>query len=666
MVKKLHVPTRWQRTDSHSGNYIKQSTQKAHPMKMIQTPLSHPLTSTNSLAESIRRVHARIRSATLMFVFGLLTLLGWTTSAYADPQITQDANGRVDIKAQRYTAAISPEGQLVDVIVDGLPTISGGFPMSENGALPSVNLTGNLVAIRRGNERVEYTFFDTLIKVESEGYAYSLRYEFASCAAVVAEGGKGGPVKQNVGYGRSNAIVLTNGKSISYSKPFHFTVPKRGELVFSNYLNHSVKRGDLIELEIELGLSAQTLDLLSGMKILAPTSEYGPLHDDGNLGQGMCHFPDPKRIIFESVQSNASDKDLPGFVYQLNVLDHYLDGKSVVNQVKKADLAAGQECKLVWELPDLKPGFYYATISCQRDNQVLTEIRQNFAVNLSEYSHPLTRPDDFKTFWIEKLKNIRAIPFDETAVKNSGKSSKEFTIYDVKITGIDGQPVQFELSVPTAPGPHMFVWNTKQPERHARFDFSPKRYYPEEATYRRWDSPDDNNLLQVILYFRRIIDYLVQRDDIDKIYLAGASRTGPVMFICAALDPTKIIGLDIHVPCPIGMSWEQPQYRGWGGKPGDVAWDQYFKMASYVDAVNHAPDLQVPFVVMYGILDDLAPPQGIEAMFKHATQSPWKRISRDGAGHRTSDGLITLRDQLRQKLGIQGVVQSDDDILKAH
>lgn len=616
-------------------------------------------------ADSNRR-HAGISSILLMWVVYFSASIIGAVSVYADPQLAQDANGRVDIKAQRYTAAISPDGQLVDVMIDGLPTISGGFPKLENEPLPSVNLTGNLVAIRRGNQRVEYTFFDSHIKVESEGYVYSLRYVIDSCAAVIAEGGKGGPVKKQVPYARSTAIVLTNGKSISYSKPFHFTRPNRGELVFSNYLNQSVKRGDLIEFEIQLGLSPQVSDMLSGLNIQASASEYGPLHEDGNLGQGICHFPDPKKIVFELHQTNASNRDFNGIVYQLTVLDHYIDGKTVVNLEKSSNLSAGQECKLKWELPSLDPGFYYATFSCLLDGNVLTEMRQNFAVNLSEYTHKLTRPDDFNDFWKEKLEHIRAIPFDETSVKNPDKSTKDFTIYDVKITGIDGQPVKFELSVPTSPGPHMFVWNTTQPDRHVRFDFSPKRYYPEEATYRRWDSPDDNNLLQVILYFRRLIDYLVQRDDIDKIYLAGASRTGPVQFICAALDPAKIIGLDIHVPCPVGMSWEQPKYRGWGGKPGDVAWEQYLKMASYVDATNHAPDIKVPFVVMYGILDDLAPPQGIEAMFKHATQSPWKRISRDGAGHRTSDGLIKLRDQLRQKLGIQGVVQSDDDILKAH
>ncbi len=614
--------------------------------------------------ESRLMINSRIlRNVSLTPVLLALLCVG---TAKADPQITQDNAGRVTVKAQRYSAAVTPEGMLADVLVDGSPTVKGGFPEPEQGALTSVNLTGNLVAVRRGTQRVEYTFFDTHIHVESEGYAYNLIYELESCAAVVAEGGKGGPVKQHVPYGNSKAIVLKNGKMIAYSQPFHFQRPKQGRLVFSNYLNRSVKRGALIKFDLELGLSAQAVDQLSGLKINTPTSDYGPLHEDGNLGQGMCHFPDGNKVMFQSVQTNASDTQLDGIVYQLTVLDHYLEGQAVVTKEKKVDLPANEQCQIDWELPKLKPGFYYATILCQRQGEVLTQARQDFAVNLSDYNHPLTRPDDFESFWEAQLAKIRAIPFDEKSVKNSTKSTNDFTIYDVQITGHDGQPVTFELSVPASSGPHYFVWNTKQLQNHARFHFPQKRHFPEQATYRRWDSKEENNLLDVILYFRRLIDYLVQRPDIDKIYLTGASRTGPVQFICAALDPTQIIGLDIHVPCPVGMSWKQPPFRGWGGKPGNLSWEQYLEMASYVDAMNHAPDIKVPFVVMYGILDDLAPPQGVEAMFKHAIQSPWKRISRDGAGHQTSNGFKELRTQLREKLGISGDVESDEDILKAH
>ncbi len=618
----------------------------------------------------MQQIAAYNQTLSLPFAYILLGSLGLilmlTPEAAAEPQIQQDDMGQVSVTAQQYSALITPAGMLKDVMVGGLPTISGGFPVAENGALPSVNVTGNLVAIRRGEQRVEYTFFDKHIKVETEGYAYALEYALGSCKSVVAEGGKGGPVKQNVAYSRTSAIVLTNGKTISYTNPFHFTRPSNGRLVYSNYLNHAVKRGALLEFEIQLGMSALAVDMLSGLAIGAPTSAYGPLHEDGNLGEGMCHFPDPANIMFESFQTNASEQTLTDLTYRLTVLDHYLDGKMVVNQQQTAELSPGQQLKLTWRVAELEPGFYYASIACLRHGELLTETRQNFAVNLSEYRPALTRPDDFAAFWAQQLKDLRAIPFAETSARNAEKSSDAFTIYDVTINGADGQLIAFELSVPTAPGPHMFVGNSKEPQRHVRMNFAEGRYYPEEATYRRWDARDDNNLLQVILFFRRLTDYLVQRDDVSQIYLTGASRTGPIQFINAALDPEKIAGVDIFVPCPVGMSWEQPRYRGWGGKPSNLSWKAYLDMAAYVDAANHAPDMKVPFAIMYGVQDDLAPPQGIEALFKHATQAPWKRISRDGVGHQRTKGQIALSQQLKQKLGVAGTAEHDDDILTDH
>lgn len=260
-----------------------------------------------------KHTRAGIRATTIMWgLASFLATLVAIAPVHADPQLTQDDDGRVNIKAERYTAAVAPDGSLADVMVDGLPTIYGGFPKIEDGPLPSVNLTGNLVAVRRGSQRVEYTFFDTHIKVETEGYPFVLSYVPASCEAVVAENGKGGPVTKNTSYGRSTAIVLTNGKSIAYSKPFHFTPIKRGELVFSNYLNHSVKRGDLIVFEIELGLSAQAVDMLSGLSVGAPTASYGPLHENGNTGKNLTHFQTPQTSLSIQHRSTRQTKRFPG------------------------------------------------------------------------------------------------------------------------------------------------------------------------------------------------------------------------------------------------------------------------------------------------------------------------------------------------------------------
>jgi predicted alpha/beta-hydrolase family hydrolase len=60
-------------------------------------------------------------------------------------------------------------------------------------------------------------------------------------------------------------------------------------------------------------------------------------------------------------------------------------------------------------------------------------------------------------------------------------------------------------------------------------------------------------------------------------------------------------------------------------------------MAAYVDPVNHAPEVRCPVIFAWGRDDNLSPPQGIEAMYHHASPT-WKRISRDVSGHQYRRG----------------------------
>ena len=193
---------------------------------------------------------------------------------------------------------------------------------------------------------------------------------------------------------------------------------------------------------------------------------------------------------------------------------------------------------------------------------------------------------------------------------------------------------------------------------------------PEMATFNRWTSADDNNMVECYLLALRFTDYLRCRPDVDKIYLFGASRTGPIQFVNAALDPTRIAAVDIHVPTSAGIGWQDKPYYAWGlpggYKPDDPAQVQRFAaMATYCDPVNFAPDMKVPWITAYGILDDLARPEGIEVMFQ-LSPAPWKHISRDGGGHQYSPGFQQLQKDLAAYLKTGAPWGSDDKIMKEH
>jgi cephalosporin-C deacetylase-like acetyl esterase len=149
---------------------------------------------------------------------------------------------------------------------------------------------------------------------------------------------------------------------------------------------------------------------------------------------------------------------------------------------------------------------------------------------------------------------------------------------------------------------------------------------PGDARFQRWRSRDDNNMLDCYLLAVRLADYLRSRDDVKWTYLFGASRSGPIMLACAALDPRKVRLVNVHVPTSLGLSWTGIPYHGWGSRPDPA-------VGAYLDPVNFAPELAVPVLLDGGIDDGLAPPQGMLAFANLAERAPWVGVSIERGGH---------------------------------
>ena len=195
---------------------------------------------------------------------------------------------------------------------------------------------------------------------------------------------------------------------------------------------------------------------------------------------------------------------------------------------------------------------------------------------------------------------------------------------------------------------------------------------PEDATYTRWTAADDNNLLQCILGYVRAVDYLATRPEVNpaRIKVNGASRSGPVAFITAALRPKNVCAADAMIATSAGISWIDKPYSSWGLPGGYNPKDEkqvaaLAAKAAYVDPVNHAPDVKCPFALSYGVDDTLSQPQGIEAMFA-LSPAAWKRISRDGGGHGYSPGFQKLQKDLAAEVQASGTPTANERILKDH
>ena len=218
--------------------------------------------------------------------------------------------------------------------------------------------------------------------------------------------------------------------------------------------------------------------------------------------------------------------------------------------------------------------------------------RLAFAVDLPHYTHPLTRPTDFTEFWKTKVDAMRKLPFAAVLTPVAEKSTDAAVHYDLELTVAGGTRLKTAVQAPRAPGKYTGMFDYGSPDkagdgRCVRINFP----LPEMATFNRWTSADDNNMVECYLLALRLTDYLRCRPDVDKIYLFGASRTGPIQFVNAALDPTRIAAVDIHVPTSAGIGWQDKPYYAWGlpggYKPDDPAQVQRFAaMATYCDPVN--------------------------------------------------------------------------------
>lgn len=605
------------------------------------------------------------------------TLLAAGAAGAAEtPRIAQAPDRSVTVEARAYTARIDATGNLAEVLVGGAPSIVGGFFREEEGRrvpldpAPSIRVIDGRVAVRAGPARIEYAFRSDRIDVETDGYPLLFGYD-PGVRAVIAPGGGGAPGRGRY-HGGSTGLVLGNNLTVVYDLPMHAGPPERRVLVPTAYLDGSRARGATLRFAFTPGRPAGAVQRLGALELLHDAGDAPPDGPgSGNRGRGLVHFADPAAVRFRTVQANGGPEPVR-LRYALRVQDHYADAAVEAELEQAATLPAGGEPVAGrWDLPALEPGFHYLRVAAFLDGEEVSSARVTFAVDLPRYRRPLTRPGDFRAFWGRELETLRTRPMEPRLDRAPARDRPGVRAYDLELTGRRGRRYPCRLEVPDGPGPHPGRVAGQGDGRSVTVSAAwpgTKTGWPEEATFRRWEGADDNNLLECILLAVRMTDYLRSREDVDGIYLVGASRTGPIQYVNAALDPRDLVGLDIHVPTSAGIGRRDRPYRGWGGKPAGLSLEAWTDMARYVDPVNHAPDQRVPFIIAYGVDDDLSPPQGIELMYRLAP-APWKRVSRDAGGHQFSDGFAELRRELAARAGLGGPPErgaSERDILREH
>ena len=579
----------------------------------------------------------------------LLVVVTLISTASADVKIHQGPDGSYRVKADTYTALIDAHGDWVSWVIDGVEMFSheplNGAPFPGNEPPTSINLRDRLLAIRNDKVMVEYQFDSTGIDIETEGASLSIQLTPEVTAFVQANG--------NVAPGSTRGLgdirkVIVGKAAFGTSQPYHWAQRR----FFPSILTRGGEGEAIFKVRFDAGISPDPAELVA-IEALTPinwTQKLAPQYQPGET---------PGYTI--QLLNRGHDEAKVSLVYTLG--NAFVGGERTEEQaIASFTMKPGETKEETFLLPKPQPGFYWMNLELRSGDHTLQRARRAFVYAPDDFMPPLTRPVDFDAFWSEQLASLRAIPFEPEITLDEKRSTDVAAHYSIQIKGPKGNPVTLAMQAPRKPGRYPAVFGGRLSDKAENADqitlSLPHPQWPEQATYNRWAAHDDNNHLDCYLLAVRITDYLRSREDVESIFLSGASRQGPIQLVNAALDPTLIVGVDSHVPTSMGLSWREHGYRGWGRVPNPVS------MADYVDPVNFAPDMKVPFVMDVGLYDGLSPAPGALAFYNYATQAPWKRVFIEPGGH----GYFTSgarRDALRE---LNDSIQrtEDDRILRDH
>ena len=590
-------------------------------------------------------------------------------------QIETDGEGGYRVEAKRYAAHVGGGGSLVSLVCDGVEFLGevpkhklrgATFPGPQRAK--SVNRHGNTVAARRGDVRVEYTLDDDGIDVLHEGAVVVLGMSSNVTALVRRDGtAKAGPLRKLATTGVVK--VIAGDAAIGFSEPFH--VNMRMHRAVPSRFPKGEKHETLTRYRIETALSADVGNVVANFKVT-------PV--------GFNKFTLPSWERGETPTFTWGARSLGGEPMNVRLVlrvDGKLDPvKGVLAGVMRRDLDAVLEADSPHEadftLTPPESGPYWIRAELQADGETLTRQTVPFLYDPDGFKPPLTRPDDFESFWNSRLEALRSRPLEAKLSPRDAAGFEGAEAYDMSFVDASGRRTEGVLIKTAGDGPYRatikgylqhhdvdgvvrrFARSAANSDRPTLIVASAK---PRNATYRHWNGRDDNNMLENYERGLRLLAYLQQREDVESIVLSGASRGGPMMIALAALMPEKVHGVRAHVPTSCGISWDRRRYVGWGTPPKDQ-----LDAAAYFDPVNFAPDLVSPLLITGGIRDDLAPPTGLIALANHAENAPWVRLEITLAGHSgfPPNVMRELLEAFRKQSGQMVDTTAEERILREH
>jgi cephalosporin-C deacetylase len=367
--------------------------------------------------------------------------------------------------------------------------------------------------------------------------------------------------------------------------------------------------------------------------LLAAVSRGQELFVTTDQPQGLYQ---PGQTIRWNVELKGSEAAEVPFVLKTGGLTELRQGRLALSGGKGQIEAALEE-----------PGWLLLSVTAGATNQKPIQALAGALVAPERIAPAAPRPDDFDSFWQDKLEQLAAVPMNpELTPADAGKPRLDY--FKITLDNIRGSHIRGQLARPQQGDrfPAMLIvqwagvyplqkgwvtdraaegWLVLNLNAHDLPIDEPEAFYKDQSEGSLKDYPSIGNDDRETSYFLRMYlscyrgaQYLVERPDWNgrTLVVTGGSQGGLQSLVTAALHP-RVSGVMACVPAGCDLSGPQahrlPGWPMWYWNTRGKDEGRVREAARYFDVVNFSSRVKCPVLVGVGLIDTVCPPAGVWA-----------------------------------------------------